>query len=196
MITNGQSSISAPDGATAAYTANFVNNTAPVAATFSNAVAGYATLGGQFSFAAIAGAETDLILFAYLNPAGTSSIPGKTLVINGVKIDTIVTVAAIATTATVHQWSIGVGGTAIALTTADSATAGTRAARRLGLGIQSMPIGTAAGNVSTPNIDAKFASPLMVEPGTYCHIILKSPIATATATQVIRGLVSINGYWE
>lgn len=196
MVTNGQSSISAPDGQAATYTANIVNSTGPVAASLSNTTAGYATLGGQFSFTSVAGAETDYALFAYLNPIGTSSIPGKTLIITGVKIDTIVTVNAISTTATVHQWSIGVGATAVSLATADSATAGTRAARRLGLGIQSMPIGTAAGNVSTPNIDVKFAAPLMVEPGTYCHIILKSPIATATASQVIRGMVSINGYWE
>lgn len=196
MVTNGQSSISAPDGQTAAYTANFVNITAPVAATLSNTTAGYATLGGQFSWAAIAGSEVDNALFAYLNPAGTSAIPGKTLVITGVKIDTFVTVAAIATTATLLQWTIGVGGTAVSLLTADSATAGTRAARRLGLGVQSMAIGTAAGNVATPNIDTKFASPLIVEPGTYCHIIVKLPVSTATATQVIRGMVSINGYWE
>lgn len=196
MVTNGQSSISAPDGQAAAYTANIVNNTAPVSTALANAGPGNASLGGQFQFAAIAGAETDYVLFAYLNPVGTSAIPGKTLVITGVKIDTFNTVAAVATTATVLQWSIGVGGTAITLVTTDSATAGTRAARRLPLGIQTMPIGTAVGAMANPTIDVKFSTPLMVEAGSYCHIILKMPIATATATEIIRGVVAVNGYFE
>lgn len=200
MVTNGQSSISAPDGAAAVaagtQTANMVNITAPASATLANATAGYATLGGQFQFAAVAGAETDYALFAYLNPVATAAIPGKTLVITGVKIDTFNTVAAVATTATVLQWSIGVGGTAVTLLTADSVTAGTRAARRLGLGVQNMIIGTPVGGMASPTIDTKFTSPLMVEAGSYCHIILKMPIATATATEIIRGLVTVIGYWE
>ena len=200
MVTNGQSSISAPDGSAAVaagtQTANIVNITAPASATLANATAGYATLGGQFQFLAVVGAETDYALFAYLNPAATAAIPGKTLVVTGVKIDTFVAVVPIATTATVLQWTIGVGGTGVTLLTADSVVSGTRAARRLGLGIQSMVTGTTVGSVASPTIDAKFTSPLMVESGTYLHIILKMPISTATATQIIRGLVSINGYWE
>jgi hypothetical protein len=200
MVTNGQSSISTPDGSAAVaagtQTANIVNITGPVSASLSNTTAGYATLGGQFQFAALGGAETDYALFAYLNPAATAAIPGKTLVVTGVKIDTYVAVVPIATTATVLQWTIGVGGTAVTLLTTDSVTAGTRAARRVGLGIQSMVTGTTVGTVASPSIDAKFTAPLMVEAGTYLHIILKMPISTATATQIIRGLVSINGYWE
>lgn len=199
MVTNGQSSISGPDGTGAAaagtQTANLANSAAPASATLSNTTAGYATLGGQFQFAAVAGAETDYALFAYLSPVATSAVPGKTLVITGVKIDTFNTGAAVATTATVLQWSIAVGGTAVTLATADSGTIGSRAARRLGLGVQSMPVGTAIGGGTTPVV-VNFASPLMVEAGSYCHIILKMPIGTATASQVIRGLVSVNGYWE
>ena len=200
MVTNGQSSINAPDGTAAAaagtYTANIVNSAAPASATLANTTAGYATLGGQFQFAAVAGAETDYALFAYLNPVATAAIPGKTLVITGVRIDTFNTVVAVATTPTVLQWSIGIGGTAVTLATADSVTAGTRAARRLGLGVQAMPVATAAGGMADKTIDIKFASPLMVEAGSYCHIILKMPVATATATEVIRGLVIVNGYFE
>ena len=196
MVTNGQSAISAPDGQTPAYTANIVNITAPVSATLSNTTAGYATLGGQFQFAAVAGSETDYALFAYLNPAATAAVPGKNLIITGVRIDTFNTVATIATTPTTLQWSIGVGGTAVTLLTTDSSTAGTRAARRLALGVQSLPIGTVAGGNCDRNIDVKFTSPLMVEPGTYCHIILKMPVSTNTATQIIRGVVMINGYFE
>ena len=200
MTTNGQSAINTPDGqaavAAGTYTSNNVNITAPVSATLSNTTAGYATLGGQFQFAAVGGAETDYALFAFLNPAGTSIIPGKTLVITGVKIDTFNTVVAVATTATVLQWTLGVGATAVSLLTADSATTGTRATRRINLGTQVFLVGAAAGANCDRNIDVKFPAPIMVEAGTYCHIILKMPIATATATEVIRGTVMINGYFE
>jgi len=204
MITNGQSSISAPDGAavqantSGTTTANIGNNIPPNLATLSNTAAGYGvlSLGGQFQFAAPAGAETDYVLFAYQVPAGTAAIPGKTLVITGVKIDTYNTVAAVATTPTVFQWSIGVGSTAASLATVDSLTAGTKAARRLGLGVQSMLVGVPVGGMASPTVSQQFTSPLMVESGCFCQIILKIPIGTATATERFRGLVTINGYFE
>lgn len=204
MVTNGQSSISAPDGqavqanVSGTTTANLGNSVGPASASLSNTTAGYGPLllGGQFQFAATLTSEVDYALFAYLNPAGTAAIPGKTLIITGVKISTYNAVVAVATTATVLQWSIGVGGTAITLATVDSLTAGTRATRRLGLGIQSFVVGSAVGAVATPAIDVQLASPLMVDPGTYCHIILKIPLGTATATEIFRGLVTINGYFE
>lgn len=198
MATNGQSSMLGPDGiaATSGQTANFVNSTGPGSVTLSNTLSGYLTLGGQFQFNAPAGAETDYNIFTYLVPAGTAAIPAKTLIITGVKIDTWNSGAAVATTATVLQWVIGIGSTAISLATADSATAGTRAPRRLGLGAQSAIVGTPIGGMFTPNVDVRFLTPLMVESGTYCHIIVKVPTGTATASQVIRGIVSINGYFE
>jgi hypothetical protein len=42
------------------------------------------------------------------------------------------------------------------------------------------------------NLDA----PLYVAAGTFAHVILRMPVATATASQIIRGLVMINGYFE
>jgi hypothetical protein len=39
-------------------------------------------------------------------------------------------------------------------------------------------------------------SPLMVEAGTYCHIILKIPVGIATSSLYYRGNIIINGYWE
>jgi hypothetical protein len=196
MVTNGQSAISAPDGQAAAQSANYANSAAPASATLSNTTAGYTTLGGQWQFAAVAGAETDYALFAYTNPAGTAAIPAKTLVITGVRIDSFNTVVAVATTPTLLQWSIGVGGTAASLATVDSVTAGTRKARTIPLGTQTMVVGTPAGGMADKTIDVKFTTPLMVEAGTVCHIILKMPVATATATEVIRGTCLINGYFE
>lgn len=200
MSTNGQNCINATDGTAAAaagtYLSNNANSAAPVSAGLSNTAAGYTTLGGQFQFAAVAGAETDYALFAYQNPAATAAVPGKTLVITGVKIDTYNTGAAVATTPTLLQWTLGIGATAVSLATADSVAAGTRAARRISLGSQTMLTGVAVGGQCDRNLDVKFSSPVMVEAGSFCHIILKLPVATATASQVVRGTVLVNGYFE
>lgn len=197
MVGNHSSSISIPGGTS--FSANYANSAAPASATLSNTIGGYSNtiLGGQWQFAAVSKSETDYALFAYLNPVGTNAIPGKNLIITGIRIDSYVTVAAIATTPTVLQWSIGVGSTSVSLQITDNATIpGTKTSRRILLGIQSFAVGTAVGAQCDRTIDIKFASPLIVEPGTYCHVILKIPVGTNTATQIIRGICMINGYFE
>ena len=190
-----QSSINNARGAAAGQTANYANTAAPVSATLSNTAAGYSTLGGQFQFAAVAGAETDYALFAFQVPLPSAAAAGKNLVIRGLRIETINTGAAVATTATVLQWGLGIGSTAVSLATTDSATAGTRAPRRLTLGLQAFPIGAAIGAIATP-VDVNLDAPLYVAAGTFVHVILKMPIGTATASQIIRGTVLVNGFYE
>lgn len=189
----GMSGVQNPSGGAPGQTANNVNSTVPATATLSNTAAGYATLGGSFVFAAPAGAETDYALFAFLNPAPTTSLTGRNLVIRGVWIDCWNQVVAVATTPTVLQWSIGVGSTAVSLATADGAA--TRMPRRLALGAQTFIVGAAVG-AQAPRIDGNLDAPVVVEPGTYLHIILRVPVGTATATETFRGVVGINSYWE
>lgn len=174
-------------------TANYVNSTAPVSASLSNTAAGYTTLGGQFQFAAVAGAETDYALFAYQVPAATTAVTGRNLIIRGIWVDTINTGAAVATTSTLLQWSVGVGSTAASLATTDAAS--TKARAVAALGFQTFPIGAAIGTQAT-RIYVNLDAPLVAEPGTYVHVILKMPIGTATASQVVRGVVGINSYFE
>lgn len=190
----GLSSIQGPSGATQGQTANYANSAAPASATLSNTAAGYTTLGGQFQFAAVAGAETDYALFGYQNITPTTSITGRNLVIRGIWIDTFNTGAAVATTPTVLQWSLGVGSTAVSLATAEAAA--TRAPRKITLGTQAFPVGAAIGADSGKRIDVNLDAPVVVEPGTFVHVILKMPVGTATASQIIRGVVGINAYWE
>jgi hypothetical protein len=193
MAGQGHSSIQGASGHTQGQTANNVNSTVPATASLSNTAAGYATLGGRFLFAAPAGAETDYALFAYLNPVPTTGITGRNLVIRGVWIETFNAVVAVATTPTVLEWSLGVGSTAVSLATADAAA--TRAPRRIGLGSQSFLVGALAG-ANSERCDVNLDAPVVVEPGTYMHIILRVPYGTATATELFRGMVGINGYWE
>lgn len=195
MAGMGLSAINIPDSVVAGQTANYANSAAPASATLSNTAAGYTTLGGQFQFAAVAGAETDYALFGYQVPAGAANVPAKNLVVRGIRIETFNMGAAVATSPTLLQWAIGVGSSAVSLATADSATAGTRAARRLALGVQSLPVGAAIGAATTP-VDVNLDAPLVVEPGTFLHVILKMPVGAATASEIIRGTVMINGFFE
>lgn len=192
----GLATLGNPHGSTAGQLANYANSAAPASATLSNTAAGYTTLGGQFQFAAVGSAETDFALFAYQVPAGTTTQPARNLMITGVNIYTFNMGAAVATTPTLLQWGLGLGSTAVSLATTDSATAGTRAPKRILLGAQTLAVGTAVGGAADKEINVQFNTPLCVEAGTYCHVIVKVPVGTATASQIVRGIVMINGYFE
>lgn len=159
---------------------NYANSAAPTSATLSNTAAGYTTLGGQWQFAAVAGAETDFALFGFTVPTGVK------LVVTGIHIETFNMGAASATTPTLLQWFAGVDGTAVTLASANF---------RKSLGIQSIPVGTAIGG-SVTAIDQTFDAPLVTNSGRFFHVGLKVPVGTATASQIIRGIVSIRGYFE
>jgi len=197
MVQSGMcaSAITAPRGTSPAQLANYANSAAPASATLSNTAAGYTTPGGQWQFAAVAGAETDYALFAYQVPAAAAASGNRNLYITGIRIEAMNTVVAVATTATVMQWAIAFGSTAVSLATTDSATAGTRGPRRIALGLQTFPVGATVGATATP-INHSFRTPQLVEAGTFVHVILKMPIATATATEIFRGTVMLEGFFE
>ena len=180
-------------GAGTGYLANWANSAAPASATLSNTTAGYTSLGGQFQFAAVSGSETDYALFAYQVPAQAATNQGRTLVVHGINISTFNMGTAVATTPTLLQWGIAYDGTAVSLTTPDGAS--TKAPRRVPLGCQSLPVGLAVGG-NVPDLRVDFRQPLSVNAGNYLHVILKMPVATATASQIVRGVVAINATWE
>jgi len=185
--------LNAPRGVATGLNANYANSAAPASATLSNTAAGYSVVGGQYQFAAVAGAETDYALFAYQIPVGGPTASGKNFWVNGITIDAFNMGAAVATTATLLQWTLGFGSTGVSLATGDGTA--TRAPRKRPLGVQSFPIGAAVG-ASASQINVRFAAPIMIEAGTFIHIILKMPVGTATASQIIRGIVGVASYWE
>ena len=162
-----------------AQLANHANSAAPASATLSNTAAGYTTLGGQWQFAAVAGAETDYALFAFTVPTG------MTLCVTGVKIDTWVMGAASATTPTLLQWFLG---RAAAVTLAANSF-------RKPIGSQSIPVGAAIGANVAP-VQWQTDTPFVVESGQVFHLALKMPVGTATASEIIRGVAVIEGYLE
>ena len=200
MSTRGQNSIAFTDGQAAIVTgttsANIVNNSATTISVLNNISAGYTTIGGEFATIASAGTETDLIVFGYLNPEETSTRAGKNFIIQNVYINLFTSKATMGANPTLFQWSLGVGGTSASLLEVDSVTGGTRAPRRIGLGCQSIAATAAAGSLANRPISFESPVPLLVEPGTYMHVILKMPLGDATASLVYRGNVTINGYFE
>lgn len=170
------------------HTANHANSTVPGTGTLSNTAAGYATLGGKFLFAAPAGAETDFALFGFAVPAGLQ------LYLTDIAISAMNMGAAVATTATILEWALGLNASAVSLATAEAA--GTAwAPRVIPLGLQSFAIGAAIG-AGTPDIVRQFGTPLVVDGGRFFHVIVRVPVGTATASQLIRGAVVANGYFE
>jgi hypothetical protein len=180
-----------------AQTANHANSTSPTSATLSNTAAGYTTLGGRFQFAAVASAATDFALFGFQVPVGFK------LCTTAVRIDTVLTGAAIATTATIFDWAVAVNSTAVSLATADSVPAAgpiTVAPRRIPLGVQGYclvaPNGPRQIGESGECLNVRLDPPLVCEPGRFFHIILQVFLGTATASQIFRGDALVHGYFE
>jgi hypothetical protein len=175
---------------TGAQSTNHANSTSPTSATLSNTAAGYATLGGRYQFAAPVGAATDFALFGYQVPVSYR------LIVTGIRISACNTGAAVATTATVLDWGIGVGDTAVTLATADAiAAAPTTARRAQPLGVQGFIVGAGIG-VCAESIEWSLNSPITVESGRFFHVIVQVPVGTATAAQIIRGDVFVDAHWE
>lgn len=168
-------------------TGNHANSAAPSSASLSNTAAGYTTLGGKWQFAAVGGAETDYALFAYQVPAT------HRLWVNGIDISAINTGAAVATSAHVLEWALGINSTAVSLATTDSGS--TYGPRRVQIGTHALAIAAA---IAAPFVDisSKWSRPLIIQPSRYLHVILKMPIATATVSQIIRGQVNIDGIFR
>ena len=186
---SGQSAAYTPT--TGAQSTNHANSTSPTSATLSNTAAGYTTLGGRYQFAAPAGAATDFALFGYQVPTSYR------FVMTGIAISACNTGAAVATTATLLDWGVGVQASAVSLATADATTATPATApRRVPLGVQGFLVGDAIG-ACKPDIVRDFSkAPLVIDSGRFLHVILQVPVGTATASQVIRGDVSVFGFFE
>lgn len=169
-------------------TANHANSAAPAGATLSNTAAGYTTLGGEFSFAAPAGAATDFALFAFQVPAGFL------LNVSSIAISAVSLGAAVGLTPTVLRWGVGVNGSAVSLATAENPPTGW-ATRRIPLGMQSF-LAAALIGTTADDIRRDFDPPLVVDAGRFFHIILRVSVGLATVSQTIQGTVTVSGYFE
>lgn len=152
------------------------------------------SLGGLWTSPAISTltSDADYPVFAYLNPAGTNAIPGKTLYITGIRCGEAYASAAASTNAICLTCIVAVGSSAAATSTADAAT--TVSPKATVLGAYGFLATAAQGSVQ-PGFEMQFDSPLVVLPGQYFHFIVR-PFGTVTSnTLVVTSSVAVNGYF-
>jgi hypothetical protein len=178
-------------GSTALYT-NSMAIAAGAAMTNTTAALG-SGLGGQFSALPTLAIGTDGIICSYQVPLGTSTVPGKTLYINGVNVDSsVTTVLAGNATPVVYIYSLAYGHTAVSLATTESATS--KAPRRKVLGINSFGAAAAVGTLGL-EVKTDFENPIVVQPGEFFQIVVKN-VGAVTTTGVITFYIDVDGYFE
>jgi hypothetical protein len=157
------------------------NNTAGGTLALSNTVPGLATLGGRFAFAATASSLTDYVLFSYQVPTGYQ------FMVTDVSIDMHNDVVASAAQH-VFEWSLGYDGT-------NSSLAAGGHIREF-IGMQTLANAAVVGAPILPSIKEKFNRPRKTDSGRFLAVILRLPVGAATATELFRGVVNLNGHFS
>ena len=181
-------------GHTQGSTALYTNSLAPTAgAEMTNTTAALGTgLGGQFSALPTLAVNTDGIVCSYLNPVPTAAIPGRMLIVKGVRIDSIVTTVLVGNaTALIYAFSLCYGHNALSLATGEAAT--TKAPRRIPLGLQTFAAAAPAGTIAAP-LYVPFDRPIPVNPGEYVAIAAKN-IGAVTTSGVVTFFVTFDYGW-
>lgn len=192
---NGAISSQGQTGATLGTTAIYGNSATPAAAVPTNTTAALTTgLGGIFLETDTLAAGTDGIIMSYQIPVGTNALPGRTLYVQSVRIESFVSTV-LSGGGYVGFWGLTFGSTAVSQATAESAT--TKAPRRVGpFCVHSVASAAAVNtNVSAPFPQVTFDTPIPCEQGSFLQLIRRK-VGTAPASGVITHCITINGYWE
>lgn len=177
---------------TTALLTNSLAAGAGVAATNTTAALGTG-LGGQFACQPTLAVGTDGIISSYQNPVPTAAIPGKTLYIKGVRVQTVVTTA-LTGGPVVYEYQLAYGHTAVTLATTESATA--KAPRRVGIGFESIAATAAVGVVGSQNGQyMPFNAPIAVYSGEFVQVLAKN-LGVVTTAGVVLFLISFDAYFE
>lgn len=187
----GQMGAQGQTGGTMGSTANYANSANPTAAVPTNTTAALGTgLGGQFWETDTLAAGTDGIICSYAVPVGTAALPGKTLMIKGVRIDSYVQTV-LGAGGYNAQWVLAFGHTAVSLATAEAAT--TKAPRRVPLGSNSVA-STLAVLSQLTTIAVQFACPIAVNAGEFVALVRKK-VGTASASGTLAHTIFVDAYW-
>lgn len=200
MAGMGQMGYQGQAGGTMGTTALLPNATAATTLTgtaLSQTAAIATGLGGQAGITAgVAG--LDGLVTAFQVPVGSVTQPPRNLTIKGIKISAVNIGAAVATTASIVQWSLGFGSTALSLATPEAQTVtavSTKAYRRIPLGFSSFVVGSAIG-AQAQDINISFDCPIVVFPGEFVSTVAKFIVGTATASQVIWCAITYDSHWD
>jgi len=198
MAVSGQQGYVAQNGhATQGKTAIWGNNVAPTAIALTNTAAAFVGLAGIAAILPTLTANTDGIIFSYQNPAGTVNIPGRNLIITGVKVQGVTTVA-LTGGPVIYAYALAFGHTAVSLATAETgsfANNTTHAPRILPIGIEAWvaaaPVATQGNGTAIISFDA----PVVVRPGEFVQITGRN-MGVVTTAGAITLIGSIHSYWE
>ena len=179
-------------GGTMWWLSKYVNNTNEVAAVPTNTTAAlWSWLGGAFNETDTLVAATDGIIMSYQIPVWTAVLQGKRLRLNGVKIDSIVSV--VLTGGGYNAlWTLNFGHTAVSLATTESALA--KARRVKTLWYQTVAA-AAAVNTQLQTISVTRDNPVYVNPWEFIAIA-KKKIGTAPTAGGIYHIIDLDYSWE
>ena len=184
MAGMGRNCISDP--ATFLQATNYQINTAPANVTLASTASNYSSLGGNFSFPAPSGTETDYILFAYQIPQGYQLFL-RTITINVINLGANIN----ASTPTTIQFSLGVNAENVSLLS----TSKVPRVIPLGITFADTKVSPGATYTSSPVIYNP-SVPITCDSGKYLHIIARVISGVATSGQIVRGTVAIDGFFH
>jgi len=176
---------------------NYTNNAAPAAAVPTNTTAALGTgLGGVFGETFSLAVNTDGIICSFQNPAGSTTVQGRRLRIQGVRIEGFVSTV-LAGGPSNAIWTLNFGHTAVSLATGESASFAngtTKAPRRIPLGQQAVGAAQAV-NTTFSVIDVKFQEPVYVNPGEFVAVS-KKYFGTVGTSGTIQNIITLDYGWE
>jgi hypothetical protein len=190
----GQMASQGQNGGTLGTTALYANNANPGTAVPTNTTAALGSgLGGKFQETLTLAAGTDGIISSFQVPAGSVTQTARNLVVRGVCIQGVVTVA-LTTNPLTTTMSVAYGHTAVSLATAEAVT-GTKAPRRIAVGAYSVASATAAGTPVVGGGCFPFTAPIVVAPGEF-FATTTNKITVAPATGSIMWSITVDAYFE
>ena len=194
----GLNASQATQGNTMGSTELLTNNLlAGAGAAMTNTTAALGTgLGGQFAALPTLTVGTDGIVCSYQNPAGSTTVPARKLVVTGIRVQGAVTTI-LAAGPVLYEYSLAYGHTAVSLATAEgtsfSTSPTTKAPRRIILGFETYAATAAVGTIGA-GVYMPFNSPVIVNPGEFVAICAKN-FGLITTSGVITFSVTFDAYW-
>jgi hypothetical protein len=152
-------------------------------------------LGGLWTSPAMStlASDADYPVFAFLNPAGTAALPGKTLYVTGVRVGEAYVAAAASTNAMFLSYILLVGASSATTSTNDAAT--TVSGKSICIGGHGFTPTEAIGNYKD-GFEVRFDSPLMIPAGHYFSFVVRPFGTVASNTLVVTSSLAVNGYFE
>jgi hypothetical protein len=154
------------------------------------------SLGGMYTTPAISSLTTDADypIFSYLNPAGSSTLSGRTLYITGVRVSEVMAKAAASTNTCVSYFALGIGSTSANTTISEGVK--DVAARIIPVGMAFWPSTAAIGDTKGGWTLDFSQAPLVAPAGTYVHFIFRPSGTVTSNTLTLHGMVTFTGYFE